>query len=363
MPRDPVPTSQLFFRLTPETDGWFIFFLMEGTASFDAGLIRDIYGPVAGPRIVSEISGLQARSYDLESHELAVTLLLPISHNGQRFNIPMAVLFPLGYPGVPPRASVKPRADMRVADRHPHVDARGLVYHPYLASWRPTHSVTELLAILSPVFGQHPPLYTVAMPPGSRPAPPSTSISSSMAQLGTASQSSAMSGGSAGGRGGSGGGVKTQVTEQLKERVTDLREIFSAELQEDMRIREALQEDHRRLTAAHSQLLEAGESLTVGMVLLGKALSTPRALQQQGHVPDLHVDQVVVADSPVNARLLSCVAGDSAYSDLIYQLDKALIQNVLPLDAWIRLVRQSARDQFFERALALKISRQRSQSP
>eukprot|EP00486_Rosalina_sp_Unknown_P015360 CAMPEP_0201592260 /NCGR_PEP_ID=MMETSP0190_2-20130828/190205_1 /ASSEMBLY_ACC=CAM_ASM_000263 /TAXON_ID=37353 /ORGANISM="Rosalina sp." /LENGTH=248 /DNA_ID=CAMNT_0048050953 /DNA_START=397 /DNA_END=1140 /DNA_ORIENTATION=- len=52
-----------------------------------------------------------------------------------------------------------------------HVDSQGLIYHPYLHSWKPGQStLVELIGLLCSVFGKDPPLY--ASKKASQPPPP-----------------------------------------------------------------------------------------------------------------------------------------------------------------------------------------------
>ena len=51
-------------------------------------------------------------------------------------------------------------SDMRIKDRHKHVDLHGMVYLPYLHDWKPgVSSLYELVSYMSSVFSDDPPVY------------------------------------------------------------------------------------------------------------------------------------------------------------------------------------------------------------
>ena len=327
--------------------------------------IRPIYGHAAATRILTELDHIQAKSATFERNLLQIPFLLPITHKNQRFNLPLKIIFPINYPVLPPSIFLAPRPEMQIADRHPHADrTSGTVYHPYLACWSPASTLLDLLYNhLAPTFSAHPPLYTVARPMSqhapspAQPAPsrphltpsshsisfnqphPSSTPAHQPARLQPAAAMQT---------------DKDRVLAALHERTEMFKEIFDAELQEDLRHRDTLTNDQQVIATASHQLQESHERLTGSLVLLGQALSHKTDVQSLSSTP---ADEIVQADSVVNQQLLNAVANDNAHADLLYQLEKALIRNVIPLDVWMRLCRQIARDQFFEKALAIKISR------
>ncbi|XP_047326088.1 protein ELC-like [Impatiens glandulifera] len=54
-------------------------------------------------------------------------------------------------------------------------------------------------------------------------------------------------------------------------------------------------------------------------------------------------------------RVLGCLAEDMAVDDVIYELDKALNKGVIPFRLYIKQVRELSREQFFNRALLVKL--------
>ncbi|KAJ2618004.1 suppressor protein stp22 of temperature-sensitive alpha-factor receptor and arginine permease [Coemansia sp. RSA 1365] len=88
---------------------------------------------------------------------------LPVVFHGATFNIPVVFWFPRMFPEHSPLAYVTPTRAMVVKVGR-HVDERGRVYHPYLASWRTSSTLNELFRSLIAVFSAEPPVFS--RPPG-----------------------------------------------------------------------------------------------------------------------------------------------------------------------------------------------------
>ncbi|KAJ2794249.1 Suppressor protein stp22 of temperature-sensitive alpha-factor receptor and arginine permease, partial [Coemansia guatemalensis] len=88
---------------------------------------------------------------------------LPVVFHGATFNIPVVFWFPRMFPEHSPLAYVTPTRAMVVKVGR-HVDERGRVYHPYLASWSTSSTLNELFRSLIAVFSAEPPVFS--RPPG-----------------------------------------------------------------------------------------------------------------------------------------------------------------------------------------------------
>ncbi|EGB08896.1 hypothetical protein AURANDRAFT_17309, partial [Aureococcus anophagefferens] len=69
------------------------------------------------------------------SPALALVGTVAMTYRGHRYNLPVEIVLPPGYPAAPPRVFLRPTPDMSVRDRHRHVDAAGVVYLPLLSAW------------------------------------------------------------------------------------------------------------------------------------------------------------------------------------------------------------------------------------
>ncbi|KAL3776383.1 hypothetical protein ACHAW5_011049 [Stephanodiscus triporus] len=85
---------------------------------------------------------------------------LPMTYCGVIYHIPIEMFLPPLYPARPPIVFVRPTATMSIKASHKHVGQDGMVYMPYLLSWKSeTHDLTELAALMSSMFGDEPPCY------------------------------------------------------------------------------------------------------------------------------------------------------------------------------------------------------------
>ena len=98
---------------------------------------------------------------------------IPIYYQGVKYNIPVKLHLPEGFPRTPPICYVTPTPNMIIKPGHAIVDGSGLVRDPYSHHWAyPRSSLAELATHLSEAFGREPPLF--AKPAGYVPPPPPT---------------------------------------------------------------------------------------------------------------------------------------------------------------------------------------------
>ena len=101
----------------------------------DAVLARVDYGPAAS-RVRHDASAALAHPL-LDavasfgdcggSPALALVGTVAMTYRGHRYNLPVEIVLPPGYPAAPPRVFLRPTPDMSVRDRHRHVDAAGVM--------------------------------------------------------------------------------------------------------------------------------------------------------------------------------------------------------------------------------------------
>lgn len=98
---------------------------------------------------------------------------IPIYYQGVKYNIPVKLHLPEGFPRAAPICYVTPTPNMIIKPGHAIVDGSGLVRDPYSHRWAyPRSSLAELAAHLSEAFGREPPLF--AKPAGYVQPPPPT---------------------------------------------------------------------------------------------------------------------------------------------------------------------------------------------
>ena len=156
----------------------------SGAASLDALLSSVSYADKG--RLLTDLSSLLSQTNSLSPHlspfhsptvplssssssspsagaaVLALTGTLPIYYRSNCYHIPVSLFIPEEYPFRPPVAYVTPTRDMRIKERHPHVDSAGVVYLPYLHQWGPDSGLVELVSVMASVFSEDPPVFKVA---------------------------------------------------------------------------------------------------------------------------------------------------------------------------------------------------------
>lgn len=86
--------------------------------------------------------------------------VLPITYQGNTYNIPVTIYFDAPYPKAAPRCFVTPTSGMSLKPNNPNVDNGGMIYIPYLTEWNErTSTLTELVTVLISIFTQTPPCY------------------------------------------------------------------------------------------------------------------------------------------------------------------------------------------------------------
>mmetsp|Transcript_7005 Transcript_7005/g.10567 ORF Transcript_7005/g.10567 Transcript_7005/m.10567 type:complete len:432 (+) Transcript_7005:102-1397(+) len=97
-------------------------------------------------------------------------------YRGATYNVPIDLHLSPAYPVRPPVVYVRPVSTMMIKEGHRHVAADGMVYMPYLHSWRPhSHNLIDACQNMSSIFGSEPPVF--AKPAGYRaPAPKAAAV-------------------------------------------------------------------------------------------------------------------------------------------------------------------------------------------
>lgn len=67
------------------------------------------------------------------------------------------------------------------------------------------------------------------------------------------------------------------------------------------------------------------------------------------------VDEAFEPLDGLSKQMLDSTASDLAIEDVVYSLDKAVQEGVVPFEQYLRSIRMLSRDQFFHRALTAKI--------
>merc|ERR1712023_604100 len=94
---------------------------------------------------------------------------LPVTYRGNQYNIPVHIWFTSHYPARHPLCYIVPTNAMVIKERHPHCDTSGMVYHPYISTWKETSSLVALVRHMVEVFSHDPPVRAQSAKPQAAP--------------------------------------------------------------------------------------------------------------------------------------------------------------------------------------------------
>ena len=392
------------------------------------------------PRLLSDLTSLLSQTNSLTPHLaplpadpsnashghsssppllLSLTGTVPIYYKHVAYHIPIAIFLPLHYPLHPPSVYVTPTRDMRIKERHKHVDSAGVVYLPYLHEWNGKSSngliredgtsdssgLVELLTVMSSTFSDDPPVFKVGSSPGSaqhdkpaqqQPAVPQSHshlspvvVARPLPPLPAASVPSPSIHASAGSISPSALSLppipqpsRAPTPEPLSPS-SSLRQSLLSSLTK--KSQELLRSQHNEMSSEIDSILSQQQTLQERREQLDTALATLHSELQQLHThsttlaavrqqlsdwlvaheaagSESSVDELVYAKDSWSRQLLECVVADQAVDDALWLLDRALSEGVVEFGVYVKLVRSYSRKQYFHRALAAQIQRRQAET-
>jgi len=377
-------------------------------------MLAQQFGPIAtgylqAPRVRDEVQALMNSipslqpkadnffSNDGQAHSLLCLVgTIPILFKGQSYNIPVKIWVPKEFPMAPPMSYVTPTSDMVIRDNHKHVDKNGFCYLQYLSEWDSRRStLRELISVLSSTFSMDPPLFsrpkqtpapvhqpyhhppqsTLPMqypPPQTNPYnPPSPvhprSVSYPQIPLPVAQNFQPVqaypqrqSSTNIIANPYSEQAHKGQLIKTITERFTDNYVKYSKKTVEDI---ESSMKTQTQLSDRKDQIqftlqkgsdqLQKLDDFMGQCYICHKELAKFEASYNENQ--DVDIDDTVVPEDPLSKQLFNLIAEDSAIEDVVYHLEKALAENIIDLESFLKETRTLARQQFFVRATAKKV--------
>ncbi|OAY84248.1 protein ELC-like [Ananas comosus] len=229
--------------------------------------------------------------------------------------IPISVWLVEAYPYVPPLVYLSPPSGTAVADKHPFVDPSGTVFSHYNLSWTfPSSNLVDLVRDLSVLFAVHPPLVA------------SYDLKDD---------------------------VVAKILRDLDAGKADTERLLTT--QTEMRRR------HEVLECLIKQMIgeveEAEEQLQTAATNVDVMESWVRESRRKNDVlnGEVDADDVFGACDEPSQRLMESTAADMAAEDAMYALDCALRERRVPVDGYLRSVRELAREQFFFRFASRRV--------
>jgi len=286
--------------------------------------------------------------------QLKFTGTVPIHFKGATYNIPITIWLDYQFPRVAPNVFVTPTANMAVAPRHKHVDQTGRVYLQYLHEWGMHSSLPVLIAQMCDVFSKQPPVYSKPSQPNSRP-PQYNQPQYNQPQQNTWQPQPP---------GAAYGGVQTDDTPQLRAQVeSKMRDHLTKELNEisdeihEMMVKQRkIQRKKNEIEQTFVQSEEEYQKLQQRKGELGTEKERlEKWLSENEGSSRIDVDNVVSASDTHAQQLFEVTAEDYALSDVQYELEECLNDELINLATFLKQIRKVSRQQFFARALANKL--------
>lgn len=301
---------------------------------------------------------------------------IPINFRGTVYHIPCMILLPTEYPHRAPVAYVVPTSTMVIASSHPQVDRHGTVHLPYLVHWNyQSSNLVGMCREMIREFSRSPPLFAKSVQTASpahagtqrmythtqqnqnqyyssQPAnhPPCTMHP----EVATCTKQELE------------GLVRQRFVEILTQRTRDRLQMQSqrASFQCDALESQAQVLTHRgaEMATVLQGVTHEKEALESALMRLGDASKNiSKWLDRNEHKSHKHKAKMKVEDilQPADVwtkQALECQSQDAAIEDTLLALDRCMQSGRMDLDVYLKNVRNQCRDQFFTRALALKIA-------
>jgi len=287
---------------------------------------------------------------------------VPIYYKDRQYNIPVQIWLVENYPAVPPTCYVTPTKEMRVSHKHRHVDPMGLIYLPYLNQWNMgTSTLAELVLSMITVFSEEPPVFraedlfaskaTIAQhKPAAAPTPAAAAAAAAAAQSDAAARKKNT--------------LVQQATTKLQTALGALHKETAGDIDQLLEQQNGLKQSEQKIKSTIASLKEQQAALTTRLAVLSaktEEVSAWLAEHEHDH-KRVEVESLVFPKDSWGQQLIEQVAEDHAIEDTLYALDKALSKERIDAKIFMKQVRKLATQQFFARALAIKIQQKQAET-
>ncbi|OVA09873.1 Ubiquitin E2 variant [Macleaya cordata] len=246
--------------------------------------------------------------------------------------IPLTIWIHESYPFFPPLVFLSSTSSTQILRDHPFVYPSGAIFSPYLHVWRyPRSNLLDFACNLVRIFTYYHPFSSLV---SSRCIDPS--LVSKMEALDflymtlhheiVASRAKAKE--------------DIEALFILQAELVHRAETLNITLEESEHERSSLKERVKDLT-------DEADTLMNWLTVHGCKSSIDRAKDKMN-------DAFEAADQESD-QVLDCSSKDKAIEDLLYVLEKAVKEGVVPVDKYLKQVRALAREQFFHRAMLVKL--------
>lgn len=325
---------------------------------------------------------------------------IPITFRDATYNIPVGIFISDNHPMEAPLCYVRPTKDMTIKHTR-HVDRSGRVYLPYLSEWnKNTSDILSAIQVMQIVFGQECPVYQKIKDNDPSPAsatrmPPALPTTYPYNQPAAAASNGA-SGGSSGPSSlsmptppnplyptsqppynptpntNTGTITEEHIRASLLSAVEDhLRSRRREKVNQIQDEIEVLKKTSNDLNAGKRQLDEMKSCMAKQVAELTEAKKKLKELDDQlqefivkydKEGEEINPDEVYGPTQPLFKQLLEAYAEENAVVDAIYYTSEGLRKGIIPLDVFLKSVRELSRRQFMLRAL-MRACRARASLP
>ncbi|KAK1289332.1 Protein ELC [Acorus calamus] len=325
--------------------------------------------------LVDAYPSLQPSTSPFTHNDGTTTVLLraegtiPAVYRDVCYNLPVSIWLPETYPRRPPSVLLNPTRDMVVRPSHPNVlDPSGAVTHPYLSGWVfPSSNLLDLVRQLSISFGRDPPLFSKQPPPTSRPNPspnpspnPNPSIAASPQPPPRAYSVSPYAGRQ---RAEDPAEVFrrnaiNKLLNSVHEDLVVLRRSREGEVEGVFNCQAVLKRREEEVLRGVREMQEEREGLEQQLQMVLMNSDVLEGWVRENFRPGdggVDVDDAFEMVDGLSRQMVECAAADMADDDVMYSLEKAVERGVIGFDVYMKNVRALSREQFFHRAIAVKV--------
>ncbi|KAL1166614.1 hypothetical protein V6Z11_A06G207800 [Gossypium hirsutum] len=281
---------------------------------------------------------------------------IPMPFQGVTYNIPIIIWLMESYPRYAPAVYVNPTRDMIIKRPHPHVSPSGPSPNPSINS-----SMTS-------TYGQHPP------PPGPRVAataaaagyPPSPYGRVQHPQHSQARPTSTDDAAEVYKR-----NAMNKLVEMVHGDIIGMRKAREVEMEGMFSAQAVLRRREEEINKGLKEMQDEKEGLEqqLQVVLMNTDVLDSWIRDNEGKIKNLGkknnnvaVDEAIHCVDVLSKQVLDSTAADLAIEDVVYSLDKAVQDGVVPFDQYLRNVRLLSREQFFHRVTASKVKEAQMQA-
>ncbi|RLN47519.1 hypothetical protein BBJ29_000607 [Phytophthora kernoviae] len=294
----------------------------------------DVYNLLGQIPSLQPNCGTFAHNDGTTSTLLSLEGTIPIFYRSNQYNIPVEFWVVETYPMAPPVCFVRPTADMMVKPGHPHVTSDGYVKIPYTSDWRPDFTLLELVAHMCSIFGNMPPVFR--RPANSMPAPYRGASAARPEDRAAVLK----------------GEVTGKIQMQLEKTFKRVRDDIDLQFEHEVQLTQSRENVERGLQSL--RFLRDDISRARGVVE-AQDKEVVAWLEENEGKDTVDPDTILIEGDALSKQMIKTLAEHQSIEDALYYMDRALSNDEIELNIFLKEVRKLSRKQFLYLALVQKI--------